>query len=88
MTGQGGSRRRAWRWAVVVWAVAVGVGGGLTLWLQDSTEPRGPYSWQENHDSPAPLFGQDVDDSGCPPSATPRSDAPVLIVCAHSAMRR
>ncbi|WP_234342769.1 hypothetical protein [Streptomyces fulvoviolaceus] len=37
MTG----RHRLWRWAVVVWAAVVVVGGGLTLWLQDSAEPYG-----------------------------------------------
>lgn len=31
-----------WRWAVLVWAIAVAVGGGLTLWLQDSMQPRPP----------------------------------------------
>ena len=32
MTGL--ARRRAWRWAVIAWAVAVVVGGLLTLWLR------------------------------------------------------
>lgn len=37
MTG----RRRSWRWVVAVWAAVVVVGGGLTLWLQDSAESYG-----------------------------------------------
>jgi hypothetical protein len=43
MAGEG--RRRIWRWAVAVWAVMVAVAGRLTLWPQDSAQPRGPYSW-------------------------------------------
>ncbi|NEE21059.1 hypothetical protein G3M58_83190 [Streptomyces sp. SID7499] len=43
-----GKRRRTVRRLVVVaWALAVAVTGGLTLWMQDSTEPRGPYVWEE-----------------------------------------
>jgi hypothetical protein len=87
VTGEGGRRRRSWRWVVSVWAVAVVGGGVLTLWLQDSTEPREPYSRQETHDSPAPPLRQDADDSGCP-SATPRPDGPVVTLCAVSTMRR
>ncbi|MDC0768087.1 hypothetical protein [Streptomyces sp. HD] len=43
MTG----RRRLWRWGVVAWVIVVAVAGAATLWLQDSAEPPGPYSWQE-----------------------------------------
>ncbi|MFE1246755.1 hypothetical protein [Streptomyces sp. NPDC058741] len=42
---------------VIVWALAVVVAGGLTLWLRDSTYPGGPDVWEENqpgerHDLP------------------------------------
>ncbi|MEU2913272.1 hypothetical protein ACWCQ0_12640 [Streptomyces massasporeus] len=42
----GERRRTVWRLVVVVWALIVAVAGGLTLWMQDSTEPRGPYVWE------------------------------------------
>lgn len=48
MTG----RRRLWRWALLVWAVLVVVAGGLTLWLQDSAEPPGPYVWEQSSPTP------------------------------------
>ncbi|MGW0611156.1 hypothetical protein [Streptomyces sp. NPDC002788] len=41
MTGE--RRRRVWRWLVIVWAPVVVAAGGLTLWMQDATEPQGPY---------------------------------------------
>jgi hypothetical protein len=45
-----------WRLVVIVWVLAVAVAGGLTLWMQDSTEPRGPYVWEEtNPDEPPDL---------------------------------
>ncbi|KUN56227.1 hypothetical protein AQJ43_01035 [Streptomyces avermitilis] len=57
-------RRRVWRWAIGVWAAAVLVGGGLTLWLQDSTEPPPPTGWEP---APAPLLSADVrDHPPCP----------------------
>ncbi|MER5752522.1 hypothetical protein [Streptomyces sp. NPDC002088] len=61
MTGAGGRRRRLRRRVVVTWAVAVAVGGGVTLWLQDSAEPQGPYGRQEQDpsQSPAPLLWLD-----------------------------
>ena len=40
------ARRRVWCWALAVWAVLVGVAGGLTLWLRDSAEPAGRPQWQ------------------------------------------
>ncbi|MCT9077622.1 hypothetical protein [Streptomyces fulvoviolaceus] len=46
MTG----RCRLWRWAVVVWVTVVVVGGGLTLWLQDSAQPSGG---EETHRTPS-----------------------------------
>ncbi|WP_328438612.1 hypothetical protein OHA71_18415 [Streptomyces sp. NBC_00444] len=48
-------RRRLWRWAVTVWAVAVVVGGGLTLWLHDSGEPPEPYGWEETDGPSEPM---------------------------------
>ncbi|MFD7279822.1 hypothetical protein ACFV80_22925 [Streptomyces sp. NPDC059862] len=59
MTESGGRRRTAWRWAVTVWAVTVVVGGGLTLWLQDSAEPPEPYGWEESSPTPTPLSEKD-----------------------------
>jgi hypothetical protein len=52
---------RLWRRVLVVWAVAVAVGAGLTLWLHDSVEPRGPYTWEQEQpgEAPAPLLSQD-----------------------------
>lgn len=45
--------RRLWRRVLVVWAVLVVVAGGLTLWLQDSAEPSGPYGWEESSPTPS-----------------------------------
>lgn len=64
-----GGRRRLWRWVLAVWTVTVVVGGGLTLWLQDSAEPQRPAGWEENEenkDSPAPLLRLDDLPSSCP----------------------
>ncbi|MET7855328.1 hypothetical protein ABZT48_46050 [Streptomyces avermitilis] len=60
-------RRRVLRWAVGVWAVAVLVAGGLTLWLQDSTEPPPSTGWEP---APAPLLSADVRDRLPCPSAS------------------
>ncbi|MFE9994144.1 hypothetical protein [Streptomyces avermitilis] len=64
---QRGRRRRLWRWAVGVWALAALAGGGLTLWLQDSTEPPPPTGWEP---APAPLLSTDVRDHLPCPSAS------------------
>ena len=78
---------RLWRRVVVGWAVAVVVGGGLTLWLQDSGGPRGPYSWQLDKpggETPTPLPSQDGQDAAndCPtPSASPYDDPQTIFVC-------
>lgn len=45
----GERRRRVWRLVVIVWVLVVAVVGGLTLWMQDSTEPRGPYVWEDTN---------------------------------------
>jgi hypothetical protein len=57
MTGE--KRRRLWRRIVVGWVVAVAVGGGLTLWLDDSARPPGPYSWQQAEPSDSPSLPED-----------------------------
>ncbi|SHH97437.1 hypothetical protein SAMN05444521_2972 [Streptomyces sp. 3214.6] len=46
-----------------VWVAAVAVGAGLTLWLQDSTEPpaRQPNGRHAPQESAAPLLHMDVD---------------------------
>lgn len=69
MTG----RRRLWRWAVVVWVVLVAVAGGLTLWLQDSAEPR-RYRWEEAGPTPSLPEGWQ---SACA-GATPDENGSVL----------
>ncbi|MFE9026909.1 hypothetical protein ACFYOA_11685 [Streptomyces iakyrus] len=46
--GRPGERRRTvWRGMVIGWALVVAVAGGLTLWMQDSAEPAGPYVWEQ-----------------------------------------
>ncbi|MFF7953409.1 hypothetical protein [Streptomyces griseorubiginosus] len=75
MTG----RRRSWRWALVVWAVLVVVAGGLTLWLQDSTEPPGPYVWQNT--SPTPDLPEDWA-STCPTPTTDPDGHRSVVACA------
>ena len=66
---------RLWRRALVVWAVAVAVGGGLTLWLQDSGTSHPPGGTR------TPLSGQDGE-SACPLPTDSRHDDPrVIIVC-------
>ncbi|MFE0251856.1 hypothetical protein [Streptomyces sp. NPDC059010] len=72
MTG----RRRLWRWVVVAWVILVAVAGAATLWLQDSAEPPGPYSWQEASPSHTPPEGWE---SACA-GATPDEDGRALCV--------
>lgn len=83
--------RRAWRRAVLVWLVAVALGGGLTLWLRDSVEPPETHSRHGTGDSdPAPLLRQDLEDL-CPatpgPSPTPDASGRTIVVCAHATLR-
>jgi hypothetical protein len=69
----GARRRRVWRWAVLVWAVTVAAGGGLTLWLQDSREPR--YGWEGAQPTVTPPLPEDWR-SQCPtPSPTSQDGA-------------
>ncbi|MFJ7292287.1 hypothetical protein [Streptomyces collinus] len=56
MGRQGERRRTMWRGVVIGWVLLVAVTGGLTLWMQDSTEPAGPYVWEQtNPDEPPDL---------------------------------
>jgi hypothetical protein len=72
-------RRRLGRWALAMWAALVVVAGGLTLWLQDSAEPPGPYGWQES--SPTPVLPEGWH-SLCPsPTADPEA-GPTVVACA------
>lgn len=74
----GESRRRAWRWAVVVWMIAVAVAGGLTLWLQDAAEPRPPAGWEsaDPSDEPAaPLLKA---------TACPDDDGATAVACVRA----
>jgi hypothetical protein len=74
-------RRHLWRWALLVWAALVVVGGGLTLWLQDSTEPPGPYGREES--SPTPRLPEGWE-TMCPTSSAGSEEHPVLVVCSFS----
>ncbi|WP_425246465.1 hypothetical protein [Streptomyces sp. NEAU-NA10] len=66
------------------------VGGGLTLWLQDSAEPpetRGRYQTDE---SPAPLLGVevgDVEDEYTCPSQEPGRDVQCVYATAYTTNR-
>lgn len=82
MTGAGERRRRMWRWAVVVWVVAVAVGGGLTLWLQDAAEPTAPYSGEREEPSPRPSLPEEWG-TLCP-SPTPDENGRSVVLCAIS----
>ncbi|MFI5568813.1 hypothetical protein ACIA6T_15985 [Streptomyces sp. NPDC051740] len=42
------------RWGVGIWTAVVIVGGGLTLWLQDETEPPSPAGWERTDPSTTP----------------------------------
>ncbi|MGW0768774.1 hypothetical protein [Streptomyces sp. NPDC002676] len=83
--------RRWWRWVLASWVLTVAVGGGLTLWLQDSARPRGPYVWENGGATPpaAPGAGEpygqyappEGDESrACPPGPTP----PTAALCAYA----
>lgn len=67
---------RLWRRALVAWAVAVAVGGGLTLWLRDSGDARAPSGTQRQRQE-----NQDTA-SACPRPTDSRYDGPrVIVVC-------
>ncbi|MFF5315305.1 hypothetical protein [Streptomyces massasporeus] len=59
-------RRTVGRPVVVVWVLVVAVAGGLTLWMQDSTEPRGPFVRERTDPGDAQHL---------PPCPTPRACA-------------
>ncbi|MFJ9901588.1 hypothetical protein ACIRVK_01555 [Streptomyces sp. NPDC101152] len=71
------ARRKAWRWAVAVWLVAVVVGGGLTLWLQDSAEPPPAARWEQSSPTQSPPEGWQ---SQCP-TLTPDADGHAAVLC-------
>ncbi|MBC9725346.1 hypothetical protein [Streptomyces sp. TRM68367] len=81
-----GDRRRVWRWAVAVWALLVVVGGGLTVWLQDSAEPH-RYGWEPAETAgPTPSLPEDWE-GRCPPPTplpTPTGDGIVAYACVFS----
>ncbi|WLW52283.1 hypothetical protein [Streptomyces sp. YU58] len=79
-----GGRRRLWRRIVVAWVVLVAVAGGVTLWLQDSVEPPGPYRWEEARPSePSLPTGRDTP---CP-SPTAGAQEGAAFVCDYSVIR-
>ncbi|MEU7662623.1 hypothetical protein [Streptomyces lincolnensis] len=80
----GWERRRLWRWVVVVWVVLVAVAGGVTLWLDGSVEPPGPYRWEEAHPSEPRL--PDGWETLCP-SLMPEENADGSGICAYSVIR-
>ncbi|MDG9716582.1 hypothetical protein [Streptomyces sp. DH24] len=87
MTEAGGRRRAVWRRAVTVWAVAVAVGGGLTLWLQDTTAPQDRHGWQRSEPEPAPPDAgtpYDVYEDGCPPDD---QDDTTIVACLYTTTR-
>jgi hypothetical protein len=43
-----------WRWGVGIWTAVVIVGGGLTLWLQDTAGPPPPAGWERTGRGPTP----------------------------------
>ncbi|NEA63665.1 hypothetical protein [Streptomyces sp. SID12488] len=75
---------RAWRRAVLVWVVAVAVGGALTVWLRDSAEQSETYGRYGTGDGdPAPQ--QDVEEA-CPksPGGSPSPEAfPTDVLCVY-----
>ncbi|MFI0515471.1 hypothetical protein RKD19_002868 [Streptomyces canus] len=75
------ARRRAWRWALLVWAALVVVAGGLTLWLQDSSEPPGPYGWEENTATP-PVPEEWPSTCPTPTPASGPDAGPTVLACA------
>ncbi|WP_406197374.1 MULTISPECIES: hypothetical protein [unclassified Streptomyces] len=45
---------------MAAWVVLVAVAGGLTLWLQDSAEPPGPYGREEAGPTPTLPEGRET----------------------------
>ncbi|MFD9937209.1 hypothetical protein ACFWZ6_29240 [Streptomyces massasporeus] len=68
--GISGERRRTvGRVVVIAWALVAAVAGGLTLWMQDSAEPPGPYGWERTDPGDAQHL---------PPCPTPEACAYVI----------
>ncbi|MFI8072562.1 hypothetical protein ACIF85_27785 [Streptomyces sp. NPDC086033] len=66
-------RRRLWRRILLVWAALVVAAGGLTLWLQDSDEPSGPYVWERASPTPSLPEGWETACSRSTPDAQGRT---------------
>ncbi|MEU9169886.1 hypothetical protein AB0D34_19110 [Streptomyces sp. NPDC048420] len=66
-------RRRLWRRTLLLWAALVVVAGGLTLWLQDSAEPPGPYGWEESSPTPSLPEGWESACAGATPDEKGRT---------------
>ncbi|MFI2375908.1 hypothetical protein ACH5AO_12685 [Streptomyces sp. NPDC018964] len=66
-----------WRWGVGIWTAVVIVGGGLTLWLREETEPPPPVGWEETDPSAIPHLPE------CPPPEPPPGveDGSVVTAC-------
>ncbi|MGH1555503.1 hypothetical protein ACRAWF_37880 [Streptomyces sp. L7] len=81
---------RSWRRVLVAWAVAVAVGGGLTLWAAGLGGPHEPYSWQLNKpdgETPTPSPSQDDQDAAndCPtPTASTHDNPHTIVICLKS----
>ncbi|GAA4537993.1 hypothetical protein GCM10023097_01790 [Streptomyces collinus] len=60
-----------WRGVVIGWALVVAVTGGLTLWMQDSAEPAGPYVWEQTDPDESPDLSPcpSPEDTGAPACA-------------------
>ncbi|WP_234021631.1 hypothetical protein [Streptomyces sp. 351MFTsu5.1] len=71
---------RLWRWALLVWAVLVVVAGALTLWLQDSAEPPGPYVWERSSPTPSLPDGWRSACADATPDKQGRSDCLIVTV--------
>lgn len=65
-----------WRRVVIGWALLVAVAGALTLWMQDSAQPRGPYVWQD----------ADPDADPDEPPALPTCPTTGAVACAYADM--
>ncbi|KOV62181.1 hypothetical protein [Streptomyces sp. MMG1121] len=78
---------------MTVWAVAVVVGGGLTLVLHEDARAKGPYVWQDGHGAgPSPGARRPRrqplgEDRSCPPvpSADPAAaSGRTAVVCLYA----
>ncbi|MGY1497651.1 hypothetical protein ACW4TU_13815 [Streptomyces sp. QTS52] len=84
--------RGAWRRAVLVWVVAVVVGGALTVWLRDSAQPPETHGrYGTGGGDPTPELRPDVEDAcaatpGDSPGPTPEA-GPTAVVCAYAIVR-